>query len=157
MTASILLRAALLGTAAGGRSSLGVAAPALAASPRAPVRWAALAAVGGELVADKLPTTPDRTMPPSFAVRVLSGAAGGVLLARRAGGTAVPAALAGAAGATAGTLGGLRWRREAAPRLGALPAALAEDALVLASAAAAVRATPRAPAGPPPTAGGWGA
>ncbi|PRY47966.1 hypothetical protein LY71_111145 [Geodermatophilus tzadiensis] len=152
MTSSAVLRAALLGTAAGGRSTLGVAGPVLTSSPRWPLRAAALAAVAGELVGDKLPGTPDRTIPPSAAVRLASGAVGGWLLARRAGSGWVLPALAGAAGAAAGTLGGARWRRAAAPRLGALPAALAEDALVLALAAAAVRATPGAPAGRPPVA-----
>ncbi|SFP50320.1 hypothetical protein SAMN05660464_3340 [Geodermatophilus dictyosporus] len=150
MTSSAVLRAALLGTAAGGRSALGIAAPVLTSSPRWPLRAAALAAVAGELVADKLPGTPDRTMPPSAAVRLVSGAAGGWLLARRGGGGQVLPALAGAAGAATGTLGGARWRRAAAPRLGALPAALVEDALVLALAAAAARATPDGPAGSRP-------
>ncbi|SDC72885.1 hypothetical protein SAMN05660690_2308 [Geodermatophilus telluris] len=152
MTSSAVLRAALLGTAAGGRSALGVAGPVLTSPTRRPARAAALAAVAGELVADKLPATPDRTVPPSVVVRLASGAAGGWLLARRDGSEWLLPALAGVAGAAAGTLGGARWRRVAAPRLGALPAALAEDALVLALAAAAVRATPGVPAGRPPRA-----
>ncbi|MGY1776411.1 hypothetical protein ACI8AV_11165 [Geodermatophilus sp. SYSU D00804] len=138
MTSSLVLRAALLGIAAGGRSSLGLAAPALTASRRRPVRLAALAAVAGELVADKLPATPSRTIPPSVAVRLAAGAAGGALLARRQGGRLLPA-LAGAAGAAAGTLGGARWRGLAGRRVPDLPAALAEDVVVVTIASLACR------------------
>ncbi|MGY1782969.1 hypothetical protein [Geodermatophilus sp. SYSU D01036] len=138
MTSSLVLRAALLGTAAGGRSSLGLAVPALVASRRRPVRLAALAAVAGELVADKLPATPSRTIPPSVAVRLAAGAAGGALLARRRGGRLLPA-LAGAAGAAAGTLGGARWRRLAGRRGPDLAAALAEDVVVVTIASLAGR------------------
>ncbi|PWW23649.1 hypothetical protein JD79_02824 [Geodermatophilus normandii] len=134
MTASLLLRAALLGTAAGGRSSLGLAAPALTAPARLPVRLAALAAVAGEVVADKLPGTPSRTVPPSAAFRLASGAGGGALLARRGHAGVVLPVLAGAAGAAAGTLGGARWRARAGERVPDWQAALAEDAVVLALA-----------------------
>ncbi|WP_369253194.1 hypothetical protein [Geodermatophilus amargosae] len=139
MTPSLLLRAALLGTAAGGRSSLGLATPALTAPSRLPwpVRLAAVAAVTGEVTTDKLPGTPSRTLPPSVAVRLASGAGGSVLLARRGGGSGVLPVLAGVAGVAAGTLGGARWRRWAGRRVPDWQAALAEDAVVLALAALA--------------------
>ncbi|NEM05634.1 hypothetical protein [Geodermatophilus normandii] len=140
MTASLVLRAALLGTAAGGRSSLGLAAPALTAPSRLPwpVRLAAVAAVVGEVVADKLPGTPSRTVAPSVASRLASGAGGSALLARRGGGGVLPV-LAGAAAAAAGTLGGARWRGWAAQRVPDWQAALVEDVVVLALAALAGR------------------
>jgi uncharacterized membrane protein len=139
VTRALLLRAALLGVAAGGRSSLGLAGPALTARAPLPwpVRWAAVAAVVGELVADKLPGTPSRTIASSVVGRLASGAGGGALLARRAGGGRVLPLLVGAAGAAAGTSGGARWRRWASQRVPDWQAALAEDAVVLTLAAVA--------------------
>ncbi|MBM7808472.1 putative membrane protein [Geodermatophilus bullaregiensis] len=154
MTTSPVLRAALLGTATGGRSALGVAGPVLSSTRRWPVRLAAVAAVAGELVADKLPGTPSRTIPPSVAVRLASGAAGGALLAGRGAGGPVLPVLAAVAGAAAGTLAGARWRGWAAPRTGPLPAALVEDALVLGLAALACG--PRHSRAPGRTAAGAG-
>jgi uncharacterized membrane protein len=141
VTASLVLRAAMLGTAAGGRSSLGLAAPALTAPSRLPwpVRLAAVAAVVGEVVADKLPGTPSRTIAPSVAVRLASGAGGSALLARRGSGSGVLPVLAGAAGAAVGTLGGARWRGWASQRVPDRQAALVEDVVVLALAALAGR------------------
>src|SRR5918996_1128590 len=84
-----LARASMLGAAAGMRSQLPIALlglesargrfdpgrswPARRLARPGGVAAAVLAAVG-ELVADKLPTTPDRTRPGPFAGRVASGA-----------------------------------------------------------------------------------
>ncbi|RJK96156.1 hypothetical protein D5H78_10835 [Vallicoccus soli] len=140
----LVLRSLLLGVAAGGRSTLGVAAPLLLTPRRVggrghgPLGGAlALLALAGELTADKLPGTPSRLMGPALAGRVGAGALGGVLLARREGAVAVLPALAGAAGALAGSYAGASWREAAARRVPDLQAALAEDAAALGLAALA--------------------
>ena len=151
-TTAALARALAIGAAAGSRSSLGVAAPVLArragdrpgAGPawrRRLVRAVACAAVVGELVGDKLPTTPSRLDPPGAYVRLASGAVGGVLVARRRtrGLGVVAAAAAGAAGAAVGTWGGAAWRRLAVGERPDWPGAVAEDAVALTLAAWAVR------------------
>ena len=89
-----LLASALAGVATGARSSVGLAALTMAASPRAgtwPDRWlgrpwakviAGLAAAT-EITLDKLPNTPSRLAPPGLASRVAGGAASGFVIARR--------------------------------------------------------------------------
>lgn len=135
---SLLLRAVALGLAAGGRATLGIAAPVVARGPLAARVLLGLAVVG-ELVGDKLPQTPDRTEPGSLAGRALSGAIGGAVIARRAGRRPVPAAVLGGAAALAGSYLGIGWRRSADGHLPAVPAALIEDMVVLGLAAWAVR------------------
>ncbi|MCV2396170.1 hypothetical protein OEB99_17805 [Actinotalea sp. M2MS4P-6] len=141
-TVRVAARAVALGLAAGGRASLGVAAPVLARGPRAAQVLLGLA-VAGELVGDKLPTTPDRTESLSLVGRAASGAIGAVVLARRAGGAPVPAALVGGAAAVAGSFLGIGWRRGARGHLPDLGAALIEDAAVLALAGTACATLPR--------------
>lgn len=147
---SIVPRALALGVAAGCRSTLAVAAPALAPrpGPTAPpsrsgaARTAAVLAVVGEIAGDKRPEAPSRLAGPGGALRVTAGAVGGVALARRRAtgpGPAVAAALAGAAGAAAGAYGGAAWRGLAVGRRPDWPGAVAEDVVALALAAWAVR------------------
>ncbi|MGM7423698.1 hypothetical protein [Cellulosimicrobium sp. CpK407] len=151
-TTALLARALALGVAAGSRSSLGVAAPVLggwvgggsrggSGGPGLLARAGAVAGVVGEMVGDKLPRTPSRLDPPGPVLRLASGALGGVLLARRRTGPAgvVGAAVAGAAGAAAGTWGGAAWRRLAVGSRPDWPGAVAEDAVALVLAALAVR------------------
>lgn len=129
---NLVVRSALVGVAAGSRSTLGLAQPFLVARHRG-VRVLGLLAAGGELVGDKLPSAPSRLDPPGPAFRAVAGALGAVTLGRRAGSRSVPAVLMaaalGAAASTAGTWGGAAWRRFAAARgWPDLPAALGEDA-----------------------------
>jgi uncharacterized membrane protein len=89
-----LVRSVLAGMATGARSSVGLAALTMAASPSAdtwPDRWlvrpwakatAGLAAAT-EITLDKLPNTPSRLAPPGLASRVVGGAASGFVIARR--------------------------------------------------------------------------
>jgi len=64
----------------------------------------------GELVADKLPFTPNRTAPGPLMARILTGALSGTVLGV-AGGASVGAGVAlGAAGAVAGAFGGYQVR-----------------------------------------------
>jgi uncharacterized membrane protein len=147
---SVLLRAAVLGVATGGRSATGLAALAVT-TPRSAGGWVgrlggtwgrrlALAAALGELAADKSPAVPSRLSPPALAGRVTAGLVGGAALARRAGAAPVVPALVAAGAVVAGSVVGARWRAYAAGKgWNPLAAALAEDAVVLTLAAAAAR------------------
>jgi uncharacterized membrane protein len=64
----------------------------------------------GELVADKLPRTPNRTAPVGFIARILMGALTGATLAASASGSAAIGALLGVAGAVTGTFAGFKAR-----------------------------------------------
>ncbi len=143
---SIILRAALLGLATGGRSTAGLTALAVTVTSSrggSPLTnpWTGRAAVVaglGEAVVDKLPQTPSRLRPVVLGPRLAFGAVSGAILAHRAGGgraTSVLAATAGLAGAAAGSWLGVSWRGRASSRFGAdLPGALIEDAVVLGTA-----------------------
>jgi len=101
----------------------------LLAHPLAPKILMALAL--GELVGDKLPTTPSRTNPGPFAARVMSGALCGAAIGS-AGGSLRTGLIAGAAGGAVGTLALRALRRLLAGVLGRdLPAALLEDAAAI--------------------------
>lgn len=85
----------------------------------------------GELVADKLPKTPSRMAPPSFAARIVLGAFSGTVI-----GTALghpwTALGAGAIGAVLGTMGGYQARTRLVASHGHdLPIALLEDAVAV--------------------------
>jgi uncharacterized membrane protein len=72
--------------------------------------WLLAAAAVGELIADKLPFTPNRTALGPFVARLVTGVlAGGALVAGQ-GGSLAGGAVAGAAGAVVGTFGGYRAR-----------------------------------------------
>ena len=88
----------------------------------------------GELINDKMPKTPSRTVPPQFAVRVLSGGLVGATVGV-ASGSLVVGLLAGAVGAVIGTLGGAAVRGHLAKAFGKdLPAALLEDVVAILAA-----------------------
>ena len=100
------------------------------ASPKAATVVTPLAI--GEMVADKLPSTPDRTDPVGSVARVGSGAVSGAALT---GGRSLPAALAGAAGALAATYVGHRIRTRLSRAAGRdWPVAGAEDLLAIGGA-----------------------
>jgi uncharacterized membrane protein len=95
----------------------------------------------GELFLDKQPKTPPRTAPPSFIVRIASGAFVGAVI-----GTAWAyrwsSLGAGVIGAVLGTLGGYQARaRLAAARGKDLPVALLEDAVAVLGGFALAAAT----------------
>jgi uncharacterized membrane protein len=159
---SLLLRSALLGIAAGSRSSLGVSAPLLATPTGAGLARAltgrlagtlATAAVGAELVGDKLPQTPSRLQPPVLAGRLLSGAVGAVALAHREGARPAAPVLAGVAGAAAGSFGGFAWREWADRRVPDWQAALVEDGVAVLLALAATLPGRRGGTAPQPAPG----
>jgi hypothetical protein len=143
--AGLALRSALLGVAAGCRSSLGWAMPTLTAPSRrgapehrsGPARVTAVAAVAGEVVGDKQGGIPDRTSPAGATPRILGATAGAVQLATRARANAALPVLMAAGGAVAGTWGGLAWRAWAAGRLSGDQAAWVEDGVAALLAALA--------------------
>ena len=133
---AVLLLALGIGSVSGLRVFTSLAALALV---RGGV-WSYVVAVIalGEYVADASPNIPSRTALPSIAIRPLSGAVAGWLIAAMHGGSTVLAAVGavcGVIGAFAGTYGGHAARLWAIARIGAIPAALAEDVLAIALAA----------------------
>lgn len=95
----------------------------------------AVAAVG-EYVADALPQIPSRTALPSIVVRPVSGAIAGWIIAGGHGpAVSAAGAVVGAAGALAGTYGGHAARAAAIVKIGAIPAAVAEDLVAILLAA----------------------
>lgn len=84
-----------------------------------------------ELVNDKLPKTPSRKIPPQFIARIVTGGFGGAAIGL-ANQSLAAGAVAGAAGALIGTLGGAQIRYKLAKAFGNdLPAALLEDAIAV--------------------------
>lgn len=135
---AMLVPAALAWTAYLGWIDLSGSWLAWLAHPWAP--WIATLLAAGELVADKLPTTPSRKQPPAFAARIAMGALGGAAIGI-AGGALWLGLAAGAIGGIAGTLGGAAIRARLAVALGRdLPAALIEDAAGIALAVAVLSA-----------------
>lgn len=86
----------------------------------------------GELIADKLPSTPARTAPPGLVARIVAGAVAGACVA----GAAIGGAVVGAVAAVIGTFAGYHARRTltASAGLPDLPVALLEDAVTIAAA-----------------------
>ncbi len=151
----LVLRSGLLGVAAGSRSSLGLAGPvlstprtsgALAAITGRPGSAVAVLGVVGEGVGDKLPAAPSRLTGPGLPVRLLSGTAGGVALARREQARVALPAAAGLVGSVLGSYGGAIWRARSARRRADWHGAVAEDAVAITLAALACLPgrTPRA-------------
>lgn len=142
--AAVVLRSALLGAAAGSRSSLGFAGPVLTAprgtGPGRSSRAAKVLTTGAlavEFVADKQQGTPSRLRGAGLPTRVLGGAEGGARLATRSGANGALPATVGAAAAAAGTLAGAAWRRWAEERMSTAGAGLVEDGVALTLAALA--------------------
>ena len=124
----IYARAFGIGVVAGMRS---MTAPAIASAGLRNGRSAGLAALAlGEMVVDKLPFVPSRTMIPSLIIRAGSGAFAASTLAKDHGDRRVAAAI-GAAGAIAGSFAFETLRKRAVSGTG-IPdpiIALVEDAL----------------------------
>jgi uncharacterized membrane protein len=83
-----------------------------------------------ELVADKLPKTPNRTAPGPLLVRVVIGGLVGAIVAAGLNGSEFEGVILGVGGALIGAFGGFLIRREVVLRLGCndWPVALVEDA-----------------------------
>lgn len=88
----------------------------------------------GELVADKLPSTPSRKVPMQFGARLLTGALAGAAIGLHDD-MLVSGLVAGIVGAVIGTYAGVAFRAALARRFGRdLPAALIEDAIAIGGA-----------------------
>jgi uncharacterized membrane protein len=95
----------------------------------------------GEMVADKLPFTPDRTQLPSVAFRALSGATVGLACTESEDGYQSYGAVAGAVAAVAATYGMHRLRKDAGEATGLpnLALGLLEDAMAVSIGIVALR------------------
>jgi uncharacterized membrane protein len=122
-----LLPLTLLAAASGGRTMAGVAA----ISARTPPRLLAAA----ELIADKVPSVPNRVDPALIVGRIAAGALVGVAVAGRTGRNRSELALIGGLIAFASTHATYKLRRALSGRLPSVAAALVEDALVVGAAA----------------------
>lgn len=140
--AAMLGRAAALGAATGLRSTVALAAlivrrsdglPAALGHPAA--RTAAVIADAGELVGDKLSTTPSRLSPPGLAARLISASLAAVVLAHSGHRRPIPAVVIAAAAALAAAKIGHDIRGALARRLPDPAVALVEDGLAIGLAA----------------------
>jgi hypothetical protein len=118
-----------LGFVSGLRAALGPALVAEIAPPNVKLVFRLLAV--GELVADKLPKTPNRIDPGPLTGRIVSGAVVGYVVSRHAGRSVWVGALLGGIAAVGGSYGGYYGRRLLGQKLH-LPdpiIAVAEDAI----------------------------
>ena len=103
-------------------------------------------AAAGEMVMDKLPSTPDRIAPPVLLGRLLSGALVGAAVYKSREGSAAAGAVVGGLGAVVATFVSYVLRKGISARanwpIAAVAVGVGEDALVLGSGAALVRAQP---------------
>ena len=143
-TFRILSRSLLLGLASGARASLGPGAPLWAgAQGRTSRRGLVALTIAGEFAMDKVPGIPARTAGPVLLVRVLGGAWGGALLARRLAGPVIPAAAVAALAAPVGAAAGVRWRSWWSTSRPSWEGAVIEDVAALTLACSAVSDTRR--------------
>jgi uncharacterized membrane protein len=133
MQTSIPFRSFAIGAATGLRSMTGPAAVAGSAGWGRILPLLAL----GELVVDKLPAVPARTIPPALAVRAIAGALAGRALSAAGGGNLIAGTVAGAVGAVAGSYAGTAYRDFAGRHMPPMLAALLEDGAAIALARAA--------------------
>jgi len=87
----------------------------------------------GELIADKLPTTPSRKTLAPFMGRIGTGALSGAAIGAASGGL-LGGLIAGALGGAVGTLGGYEFRSRLVKAIGGkdLPVAILEDVIAIA-------------------------
>jgi uncharacterized membrane protein len=146
---TILLAAFLIGVLSGLRALTPAAVVAWAAHAGALSLGSGLAWMGstaamvvlvvlaiGELIGDKLPSTPNRTAPLGLGARIVMGALTGACLASAGGGVALVGAGLGAIGGIAGAFAGYRARMDIR-RASGLPdvvVAVLEDLVTIAGA-----------------------
>lgn len=94
----------------------------------------------GELVADKLPRTPDRTSAGPLLARVIFGVLVGGIIAANLNGSELEGIILGLGGALVGAFGGHMIRREIVERMGCKdwPVAVAEDLVAVGFAVVAM-------------------
>ena len=133
-----LVGSVLLGAASGARSQLGVATVVARSDPSLPpifrqpwTRRLLVAAAAGELVADKLPSTPSRLEPAGIAGRLAMGALAASLFAQTRRAPWLPAAAIGALTAVVAAKFGHDVRAQLAHHAPDPAVAAGEDALAL--------------------------
>lgn len=135
-----ILRSAAIGKASGFRSSVGISVFLLSRFDGTKYERAAVAGsvlvTAGELVADKLPSTPSRLDPGPLGGRIVAGAGAAYALARRRDENVAVAAVVGGLSAVAGSYAGHAYRAWASTTVPPLAAAIAEDVAALAIGAA---------------------
>jgi uncharacterized membrane protein len=135
MPTSIPFRSFAIGAATGLRSMTGPAAVAGSSGWGRVLPFLAL----GELIVDKLPKVPARTIPPALAVRLIGGGLAGRSIASAAGRNLLLGTLAGVAGAAGASYVGAAYRAYASRYIPAVVAALLEDGVAIALARAAAK------------------
>ena len=133
----------LLGAASGARAQLGVATVVARSDPSLPpifrqpwTRWLLVMAAAGELVVDKLPTTPSRLEPSGLAGRLAMGALAASLFAQTRQAPWLPAAAIGASSAAIAAKIGHDVRARLAQQVPDAAVAVVEDELALGLAVA---------------------
>jgi uncharacterized membrane protein len=128
----------LLGAASGLRGQIGVAAIAVRSEPSLPrillqpwTRRVLVAAAVGELIADKLPTTPSRLEPPGIVGRLVMGALAAGLFAQTRQAPRLPASGIGAATAIVAAKIGHDVRAQLAKQVPDPAVAVVEDTVAL--------------------------
>ena len=131
--------ALLIGFVAGLRTMTAPSALWLVRGP-SPTAGALAVLALAEYAVDLCPNTPARTAPAGLMGRIVSGAYCGWSVTKSTATPPVVGAGLGVAGALAGAYIGLALRERASARLGAVPAAIAEDVVAAAGALLILRA-----------------
>ena len=133
----------LLGAASGARGQLGVATVVARSDRSLPpifrqpwTRWLLVMAAAGELVVDKLPSTPSRLEPPGISGRLAMGALAASLFAQTRQAPWLPAAAIGASSAAIAAKIGHDVRARLAQQVPDAAVAVIEDELALGLAVA---------------------
>ncbi|MET4047309.1 hypothetical protein BJD99_08655 [Rhodococcus sp. 1163] len=143
LTVRSAMLSAAIGKASGFRSSVGISAGLLALFGGTEYRrlavGASVFAIAGEIVMDKLPSTPSRLSPPALGGRIVAGGGAAFAIARRRDEDTIPAAIIGGLSAIAGSYAGHAYRGWASTRIPPLAAAVVEDLVALAVGAAVAK------------------
>jgi uncharacterized membrane protein len=130
MQTSLPIRSFAIGAATGLRTMSGPTAVAMGTGWGRILPFLAV----GELIADKLPSTPSRTIPAALVARMAGGALAGRSVAAAGGRNLLVGTLAGIAGAVGAAYAGAAYRKFASRHIPAMVAALLEDGVAIAVA-----------------------
>jgi uncharacterized membrane protein len=140
LTVRSAVLSAAIGKASGFRSSIGISVGLLTwfrgSKYERLASGGSAVATAGEIVMDKLPSTPSRLDPGPLGGRILAGAGGAYAVARAVGNDPIPAAVIGGLSAVAGSYAGHAYRGWASTTVPPVAAAVVEDAVAVAIGAA---------------------
>lgn len=143
LTVRSAMLSAAIGKASGFRSSVGISAGLLTLFDGTKYRrlavGASVFAIAGEIVMDKLPSTPSRLSPAALGGRIVAGGGAAFAIARRRDEDTIPAAIIGGLSTVAGSYAGHAYRGWASTRIPPLAAAVVEDLVALAIGAAVAK------------------